>query len=99
VAIAERAGKIISALVPEIRKTADLVQEITAASAEQNQGAEQINMAIAQLDLVVQQNASAAEESASMAEELAAQSEQMQSAVSFFSITENEKPVALITRK
>ncbi len=84
VGIAEDAGSTITALVPEIKRTADLVQEISAATAEQNSGAEQITAAIMQLDLVVQQNASASEESASMAEELSAQAEQMKTAMSYF---------------
>ncbi|HOS36406.1 MAG TPA: methyl-accepting chemotaxis protein, partial [Treponemataceae bacterium] len=86
VTIAEQAGETISALIPEIRRTADLVQEISAASNEQNSGAGQINSAIMQLDQIVQQNASAAEESASMAEELASQAEQMQASMEYFKI-------------
>ncbi|MEO5361603.1 MAG: methyl-accepting chemotaxis protein [Nitrospirota bacterium] len=84
VTIAEQAGRMLSKLVPDIRKTADLVQEITAASNEQNSGAEQINKAIQQLDQVIQQNASAAEEMASTSEELSTQSEQLQRAITFF---------------
>ncbi|MBF0565410.1 MAG: MCP four helix bundle domain-containing protein [Nitrospirae bacterium] len=60
VKVAEQAGDMLSKLVPDIQKTAELVQEITAASNEQNTGAEQINKAIQQLDQVIQQNASAA---------------------------------------
>jgi len=86
VSIAEQAGTTISALIPDIRRTAELVQEISAASNEQNSGAEQINAAIMQLDKVVQQNASASEESASMSEELASQAEQMQETMEFFKI-------------
>jgi methyl-accepting chemotaxis protein len=84
--VAERAGTTISAMIPDIKRTAELVQEISAASNEQNSGAEQINSAIMQLDQVVQQNASASEESASMSEELASQAEQMQSTMEFFKI-------------
>jgi methyl-accepting chemotaxis protein len=86
VQIAEKAGTTINNMIPEIRRTAELVQEISAASAEQNSGAEQINAAIMQLDQVVQQNASASEESASMSEELAAQAVQMQETMSFFKL-------------
>ncbi|MBF0459416.1 MAG: MCP four helix bundle domain-containing protein [Nitrospirae bacterium] len=84
VSIAEQAGTMLNKLVPDIRKTADLVQEITAASNEQNTGAEQINKAIQQLDQVIQQNASAAEQMASTSEELQAQSEQLQGTISYF---------------
>ncbi len=84
--VAERAGDMLTRIVPDIQKTAELVQEISAASKEQNTGAEQINMAIQQLDNVIQQNASATEEMASTAEELSGQAEQLQSTMEFFKI-------------
>jgi methyl-accepting chemotaxis protein len=84
--VAEEAGRMLSQLVPDIQRTAELVQEISAASSEQNTGSEQINRAIQQLDQVIQQNAAAAEEMSSTSEELAAQAEQMQSTISFFRI-------------
>jgi methyl-accepting chemotaxis protein len=84
VAVAEKAGSMLSAIVPDIRKTAELVQEIAASSREQNSGADQINKAIQQLDQVIQQNASASEEMASTSEELSSQAEQLLSTVSFF---------------
>ncbi|MBF0345576.1 MAG: HAMP domain-containing protein [Nitrospirae bacterium] len=87
--VAEKAGVMLTAMLPEIQKTAELVQEISAASNEQNAGAEQINKAIQQLDLVIQQNASASEETASTAEELSSQAELLQSTISFFNIGEN----------
>ena len=68
---AEGAGQLLAKLVPDIRKTAELVREIAAASAEQSTGATQINKAIQQLDQVIQQNASAAEEMSSTSGELA----------------------------
>src|SRR5690242_20926273 len=73
-------------MVPDIQRTAELVQEISAASREQDSGAEQINKAIQQLDQVIQQNASASEEMASTAEELSSQAEVLQSTVSFFKV-------------
>ncbi len=86
VAVAEGAGALLVKLVPDIRKTAGLVQEIAAASAEQNTGAAQVNKAIQQLDQVIQQNSSASEEMASTAEELSSQAEQLQAAIAFFKI-------------
>ncbi|MBF0537550.1 MAG: MCP four helix bundle domain-containing protein [Nitrospirae bacterium] len=83
---AEQAGCMLAKLVPDIKRTSELVQEISAASNEQNSGADQINKAIQQLDQVIQQNASASEEMASTAEELSAQAEQLQSAISFFKL-------------
>ncbi len=85
---AEDAGKMLDAIVPEIKKTADLVQEITAASKEQDAGAEQINQAVQQLDQVVQQNASASEEMAATSEELSSQAEQLQKTIAFFHVGE-----------
>jgi methyl-accepting chemotaxis protein len=84
VRVAESAGVMIDRLVPEIRKTAELIQEISAASAEQSIGAAQVNKAVQQLDKVIQQNASASEEMAATAEELSTQAEQMQVAIGFF---------------
>ena len=86
VEVSEKAGQLLEKLVPDIQKTADLVQEISAASNEQTQGAEQINKAIQQLDKVIQQNASAAAEASSTAEELSSQAAQLQDAVDFFNI-------------
>jgi PAS domain S-box-containing protein len=87
--IAENAGIMITKIVPDIRKTAELVQEINAASAEQNSGAEQINKALVQLDQVIQQNASACEEMSATSEELAAQAEQLRDTMTFFKIDDS----------
>jgi methyl-accepting chemotaxis protein len=84
VRVAELAGAMLERIVPDIQKTAELVQEISAACREQDAGAEQINRAIQQLDQVTQQNASASEEMASTSEELASQAEQLQATISFF---------------
>ncbi len=86
VSIAEQAGEMLTKMVPDIQKTSELVQEITASSKEQDTGAEQINKAIQQLDQVIQQNASASEEMASTSEELSSQAEQLQDSISFFNI-------------
>ena len=72
--------------MPSIRKTADLVQEVAAASAEQSAGVAQINKAMAQVDQVTQRNASAAEELASTAEEMASQAEALQQLVAHFRV-------------
>ncbi|WP_243544316.1 methyl-accepting chemotaxis protein [Pseudodesulfovibrio tunisiensis] len=82
--VADRAGELLARLVPDIRRTAELVEEITAASNEQNSGATQINSAIQQLDSVVQQNASASEEMSSTSEELSSQASTLQDTVAFF---------------
>ena len=93
VEVAEQAGTLLGQLVPDIKKTAELVQEIAAASVEQNTGADQVNLAIQQLNQVIQQNAGAAEEMSSMSEELASQSEQLQSAISFFRVGQDRAPL------
>ncbi len=91
VEVAEKAGGIINQLVPDIKKTAELIQEINSASQEQNQGAMQVNQAIQQLDQVIQQNAGASEQMATTAGELNAQSEMMAQVVSFFYIGGEQK--------
>ena len=82
--VAERSGQLLRDLVPSIRKTADLVQEVAAASAEQSSGVNQVNKAMARVDQVTQRNASAAEELASTAEEMAAQAQGLEQLVAFF---------------
>jgi len=86
VEVAERSGTLLAQLVPSIEKTASLVQEVAAASAEQATGVVQMNRAITQLDTVTQRNASAAEELASTAEELAGQADALQHQVAFFRV-------------
>ncbi len=91
VEVAEKAGRMLAKLVPDIQKTAELVQEISAASKEQTSGADQINSAIQQLNHVIQQNAGAAEEISSTAEELLSQAEQLQGSISFFQIEDDKR--------
>jgi methyl-accepting chemotaxis protein len=81
---AQEAGEMLQRLVPDIRKTAELVSEISAACREQDVGASQINEAIQQLDKVTQQNAGASEEMSATSEELAAQAEELQTSIAFF---------------
>jgi methyl-accepting chemotaxis protein len=87
----EESGKLLAAIVPEIGKTAKLVQEIAAASMEQNSGANQVNNAIQQLNQVTQQNAAASEEMATSSEELASQAQQLLDMISFFKLETSEK--------
>ena len=89
---ARSAGDMLSKLVPDIQRTAELVEEISAGAREQNAGAAQINTAIQQLDKVTQQNTSAAEEMSATSEELASQAEQLQAAISYFRIDEVHRP-------
>lgn len=81
---AQEAGDMLQRLVPDIRKTAELVSEISAACREQDVGASQINEAIQQLDKVTQQNAGASEQMSATSEELAAQAEELQTSIAFF---------------
>jgi methyl-accepting chemotaxis protein len=89
VLVAEKASAMLRKLVPDIEKTAELVQEISAASKEQNTGTQHINRAIQQLDTVTQQNAATSEELAATAEALASQSEQLQQTIAFFHTEES----------
>lgn len=83
---AAEAGDMLNRLVPDIRKTAELVSEISAACREQDIGASQINEAIQLLDKVTQQNASASEQMSATSEELAAQAEELQASIAFFKV-------------
>jgi len=84
VEVAEHSGKLLEELVPSIKKTADLVQEVAAASREQSSGVNQIGKAMGQVDQVTQRNASSAEELSSTSEELAAQAEALLQLMDFF---------------
>jgi methyl-accepting chemotaxis protein len=95
VELAERAGALLDRMVPNIRKTSDLVQEITAASEEQSAGVGQINAAVGQMSQTTQQNASSSEELAATAEEMSSQAEQLQQAMAFFRLAGHDSaPVA-----
>lgn len=97
VGIAERSGKLLEQMVPNIQQTAKLVEEISASSVEQNLGAGQINNALQQLNQVTQQNAATSEEMAASAEELSSQADQLKEIISFFKFDTNDnyKPINL----
>ncbi|MGV3551035.1 methyl-accepting chemotaxis protein [Rhizobium sp.] len=86
VQVATEAGEMLNRLVPDIRKTAELISEISAACREQDIGSSQINEAIQQLDKVTQQNAGASEEMSATSEELASQAEELQASIAFFKV-------------
>ena len=96
VTVADRSGRLLEQIVPNIQNTAKLVQEIAASSAEQNSGANQINNAIQQFNQVIQQNAAGAEEIASSSEELSAQAESLRETVSFFRIDNQKRSTAAV---
>ena len=91
VAVAERSGRLIGDLIPEILKTSDLVKDISESSREQAAGADQINVAIQQLNEVVQQNASAADAMSSTATALAMQAEQLKGIIAFFHVEDGTR--------
>jgi methyl-accepting chemotaxis protein len=91
--VAVQANTLLTQLVPNIQKTAELVQEISAASQEQSQGAGQVNQALQQLDQTIQQNSSASEELASTAEELSGQAEQLRATIAFFQVDAPRPPL------
>ena len=94
VAVAERAGALLAHILPDVQKTAELVQEITAASREQDTGTAQISKAIQQLNQVIQQNASAAEEMSATSVELSSQADRLQSTITFFKVESDQRPKA-----
>ena len=91
--VAEASGALLSELVPSIRKTANIVQTVAAASADQASGIEQVTRALGQVDEITQRNAAAAEQLAAMAEEMSAQADTLQRQVSFFSVKGDGVPV------
>jgi methyl-accepting chemotaxis protein len=90
VKVAREAGEMLSKLVPDIKKTAELVDDITAACREQDVGSGQINQAIQQLDKVTQQNAAASEQVSSTSEELSSQAEQLTQTIAFFRVATSD---------
>ncbi|NJK88547.1 MAG: hypothetical protein HC923_03545 [Myxococcales bacterium] len=99
VEVAEQAGTMLQKLVPDIKRTAELVQEIAAASAEQKTGAEQINQAVQQLDQVVQSNASGAEEMAATASQLSDQATGLRTSIEFFKLDDRHEAPASAARR
>lgn len=96
--VAEKAGNMLEKMVPEIKKTAELIQEIQQSTNEQHAGLKQITIASQQMDQVTQSNASASEEVASTSEELASQAEVLQNEIAFFKVGERrsiQRPKAL----
>jgi methyl-accepting chemotaxis protein len=96
---ADMAGQLLVRLVPDIQRTAELVREIAAASAEQSSGATQVSSAIQQLDKVIQQNSAASEEMASTAAELSSQAEVLQDTIGFFKIDDGQSVRGTAQRK
>ena len=94
VKVAQEAGEMLGKLVPDIKRTAELVEEITAACREQDVGTAQINQAIQQLDQVTQQNASASEQVSSTSEELSSQAELLQETIAYFRVDESTQHAA-----
>lgn len=88
VSLAEQAGTLFDQLVPDIQRTSDLVQEITAASQEQTTGVSQINVAMNQLNQITQQSASSSEELAATAEEMNAQAAQLTELIGYFKVSD-----------
>ncbi|MBN2972182.1 MCP four helix bundle domain-containing protein [Roseomonas aeriglobus] len=101
VSAATEAGEMLTKLVPDIRRTAELVAEISAACREQDIGAVQINEAIQQLDKVTQQNASASEQISATSEELSSQAEELQASIAYFRVDDagHKAPAKSATRK
>ena len=99
VQLAERAGQLLGQMVPNIKRTSDLVQEISAASEEQSTGVAQINSAVQQLSQTTQQNAASSEELAATAEEMSGQAEQLQVTMSFFKIASQAREAGMMKQR
>lgn len=88
--VAEKTGVLLSQLVPDIRKTSELVQRISTASREQDTGADQINRSVRELDRIVQQNAEASQEMALTAALLSSNADRLQNSIAFFKVNTPE---------
>ncbi|MEW6593549.1 MAG: methyl-accepting chemotaxis protein [Thermodesulfobacteriota bacterium] len=98
VSTAINAGQRIEVIVPQIQKTAELVEEIDASSSEQARGIEENTKAIQQFDQVIQANSAAAEEVASTSEELTAQAARLQEAIAFFRMDGGQSNGSMVPR-
>ncbi len=94
----ERSGELMQNLIPEIEKTAKMIQEIAASSAEQYKGVELINSTLQQLNNITQQNAASSEEMATSSEELSSQSEQLKQMIGFFNYDELSKVDSVVVK-
>ena len=99
VEVTEESAKLMLTIIPEVERTAKLVQEITAASVEQDSGANQISNALIQLSQVTQQNTAGAEEMASSTEELSSQAEQLRELISFFEVERKDTKKRIVSQK
>ena len=99
VKLADKAGRLLDQMLPSIRKTSDLVQEISSSSEEQSAGVAQINQAVGQLNQVTQHSASSSEELAATSEEMGAQAQQLQNLMQFFRVEENATPLKAAARQ
>ncbi|MGE0078169.1 MAG: methyl-accepting chemotaxis protein [Bacteroidales bacterium] len=90
VKITQNAVDQMNVISPEIEKTSNLVQEITAASQEQSNGSNQVNNAIQQLNILTQQNASASEELAANAKQLSDQADALFEVISVFKTNDSD---------
>lgn len=97
--LVEEAGDTTREIVTSIKRVADIMAEISAASIEQSSGIEQVNTAITQMDDVTQQNAALVEEAAAAAEALEDQAQAMVSTVSRFKLSEDGRPAPKKERK
>ncbi len=96
--VAEKSGAQIKQLVPVIQRTANLCQEVAAASREQQSGVEQITHAMSRVDHVTQRNSASAEELSATAEELSSQAAAQQKLVAYFKVAgEDEGTVVPFT--
>ncbi len=87
VTLNEQVNDVLTSLTDRVNKISEMMNEIVAASEQQNEGIDQINTAVEQMNQLTQQSAANSEESASSAEELSSQAEELSSLVSNFKLS------------
>ena len=94
-----QAGQTMEEIVTSIKRVTDIMSEITAASVEQSDGIEQVNLAITQMDEVTQQNAALVEEAAAAAESLEEQAQNLAVSVATFKVDDKPASTAVARRE
>ncbi|MFC6521536.1 methyl-accepting chemotaxis protein [Undibacterium arcticum] len=88
--LVDEAGQTMDQIVTSVKRVADIMSEITAASHEQSEGIEEISRAIGHMDEMTQQNSALVEQAAAAAESMQDQAVKLTQVVGFFKLAHND---------